>query len=393
MLEKQLKGFGSNVGGLSNIYVVVLGTGINLKGDFGFHLGANLKGFANPIVFAAISDPSPGSFAKSPNGSIDEYINTLAHELLEAFSDPLTPFNPAWVDPTGPHGNNEIGDKCFPLGYRDPQDGADLVAPNGHRYLVQQMWSNETPPTLNATVGSCQMSSPAIVQLTPASGPDGGGTFVEILGGGFDTHGGTNIVFGGIPAHPDCQSANLCFVTTPPLPILNGSVGTGTPSPILTNVDVTATVGGYTSTIARAHQTQIDLTTFEYAGAPCTSVLHCSNANPSTFEITINCSQSVTFFDQVNLQLATGTTYSTVVGDVPTGAVIACECGGECPGLGSACTRFSTFDPNPQQCGGPPECNGQPEPSQHCGVATGWRCCGACPAPVGNCGWVCGVCQ
>jgi hypothetical protein len=396
MLVNQLKSYGPNVGGLSNLYVVVLGSGVHLGKEFGYHSGGAIKGLPNQIVYAAISDPSPGIFGTSPNGVIDEYINTLAHEVMEAFSDPLAPLNPAWADPTLPPGKGEIGDKCIAFGYQHAPDNADLIAPNGHRYLVQQIWSNQTPATLTTSVGSCQMSSPAIVQLTPTLGPDGGGTLVEIMGGGFDERGGTSFEFGGNAASVSCQNSNVCYAVTPPSPYPSGATSTGTPTAILTSVDVTATVGGYTSAIARQHDPhfQIDLTTFQYEGAPCASALQCLSSSPPTLELTINCTAEVTFFNQSNQLLGTGTTYSTTFGSVPNAAVIACQCkSGTCTGVNDACTTFSTYDPNPQQCSGPPMCNGDPKPVQSCNKGNGWHCCGPCPTDVGNCGWICGQCQ
>jgi hypothetical protein len=72
-----------------------------------------------------------------PNGqSVDNAISATAHEIVETVTDPYP--NSGWLYINGA---GEIGDLCFSqYGSRD-SSGADLQL-NGHKYLVQMLWSN-----------------------------------------------------------------------------------------------------------------------------------------------------------------------------------------------------------------------------------------------------------
>jgi hypothetical protein len=104
-----------------------------------------LHWFANPAI-GQVLYPVSGCFPGGtyPNGSVvDAAINVSAHEISETVTDPL---GNAWyfVDTSG-----EIGDECnFNFGTR-ASDGSDVTL-NGHKYLVQQLWSN--------AVSGCAMS-------------------------------------------------------------------------------------------------------------------------------------------------------------------------------------------------------------------------------------------
>jgi hypothetical protein len=85
--------------------------------------------------------PVPGG---DPEGNPDaeSTIDTLAHETVEAITDPV---GTGWVDPDG----SEVADKCesgpqvgTPLGYAANGSPYDQVI-NGHEYLIQEMWSND----------------------------------------------------------------------------------------------------------------------------------------------------------------------------------------------------------------------------------------------------------
>jgi hypothetical protein len=66
-------------------------------------------------------------------------------------------------------------------------------------------------PSGNGTAG------PAIVGFSPQEGPIGGGTVVQISGGGFDT--ATGVTFGGRPASSfEVKSPNLIEAVSPPMP-------------------------------------------------------------------------------------------------------------------------------------------------------------------------------
>ena len=76
----------------------------------------------------------PGQSTPNHDPYADPVVNILSHELFEAISDPLLN---AWTDSFG----SEIGDKCaWRFGTVTP-DGGNVVL-NGHKYLVQQEWSN-----------------------------------------------------------------------------------------------------------------------------------------------------------------------------------------------------------------------------------------------------------
>lgn len=85
-----------------------------------------------------------GFFAgEDPNGNPDAElaIDVAAHEINEAMTDPE---GTGWMDPNG----FEVGDKCdvapsrgTPLGYAPDGSPYNQVL-HGHRYLIQEMWSN-----------------------------------------------------------------------------------------------------------------------------------------------------------------------------------------------------------------------------------------------------------
>src|SRR5207302_9763967 len=67
---------------------------------------------------------------------VDDAINVTAHEIVEAATDPFSLGGWYLIGGAG-----EIGDLCaYQPGPRDTI-GADLQL-NGHRYLVQMLWSN-----------------------------------------------------------------------------------------------------------------------------------------------------------------------------------------------------------------------------------------------------------
>ena len=101
--------------------------------------------FGTNTIYASM--PYAASFGcentVGPNhNAADETIDGASHELMEAVTDPL---GDAWVDASG----NEIGDKCVAqFGWRNAQ-GANVVW-NGHSYLVQKEWDNQT--------GTCRLA-------------------------------------------------------------------------------------------------------------------------------------------------------------------------------------------------------------------------------------------
>jgi hypothetical protein len=139
--------------GLTNVWFVLLppdvdecitigtcGTSAFAGYHSAFSLGHGLT------VYSAIPDPQieftppPGSDPQG-NPEAEEAIDTLAHEAVEAITDPV---GTGWMDPNG----FETADKCengpqqgTPLGYAgDGSPYNQLI--NGHPYLIQDVWSN-----------------------------------------------------------------------------------------------------------------------------------------------------------------------------------------------------------------------------------------------------------
>ncbi len=109
----------------------------------GYHALANTG--TTPTIYAAIPDPlieftpPPGQDPQG-NPEAEVTIDTVAHEAVEAITDPL---GTGWMDPNG----FEVADKCetpqigTPLGYADDGSPYNQLI-NGHQYLIQAMWSN-----------------------------------------------------------------------------------------------------------------------------------------------------------------------------------------------------------------------------------------------------------
>jgi hypothetical protein len=114
-------------------------------------------------VYAVIPDPlieatpAPGSDPQG-NPEAESTINTVAHEAVEAITDPV---GAGWMDPNG----FEVGDKCE----NGPQTGTPIgFAANGspynqlidgRGYLLQTMWSN--------AVSGCRQSSSSATSALP----------------------------------------------------------------------------------------------------------------------------------------------------------------------------------------------------------------------------------
>jgi hypothetical protein len=191
--------------GLTNVWFVLLppdvdecitigtcGTSAFAGYHSAFSLGRGLT------IYSAIPDPEieftppPGSDPQG-NAEAEESIDTLAHEAVEAITDPI---GTGWMDPNG----FETADKCengpqqgTPLGYAgDGSPYNQLI--NGHAYLIQDVWSNTRSgcvqsstsvasiPALHSVVlrqfsssvsGSLQIRrrGPVVVILARASGP------------------------------------------------------------------------------------------------------------------------------------------------------------------------------------------------------------------------------
>jgi hypothetical protein len=99
---------------------------------------------ATPLLYANMpydATPAWGSACagmnRYPNDrDSDIEISTASHEHFEAVTDPI---DSGWSDPDG--GTGEIGDKCAYRYGTNRADGSNVTL-NGHRYVVQQEWSN-----------------------------------------------------------------------------------------------------------------------------------------------------------------------------------------------------------------------------------------------------------
>jgi hypothetical protein len=126
------------------------------------------------VVYADVPDPgnanngtclataAAGSRAPNSGAFADSAVDLVAHEGFEAVTDPV--FN-GWYYQDIDH---EIGDECVWKFGSVASDGGN-IALNGHRYLVQEMWSNDA--------GGCyipQASSRLVVM--PSYQVQGGGS-------------------------------------------------------------------------------------------------------------------------------------------------------------------------------------------------------------------------
>ncbi len=152
-LDKLIGAGGPAARGLTNVYFVLLppdvdecitigscGTTAFAGYHSAFSLGHGLT------VYSAIPDPQieftppPGSDPEG-NAEAEETIDTVAHETVEAITDPV---GTGWMDPNG----LETADKCengpqqgAPLGYASDGSPYNQVI-DGHQYLIQDIWSN-----------------------------------------------------------------------------------------------------------------------------------------------------------------------------------------------------------------------------------------------------------
>ena len=142
--------------GPETIYLVFTGPGVNLGGGFGSQYCAYHGHFSSSygdVKYAAqpynADYPSGCTAGQSPNGDVaaDAEVNTLAHEIEEAASDP--DLN-AWFDRRG----YENADKCaWDFGTTSGPTGARWnISVGGKNFLVQQNW-------INSGSGGCRLSS------------------------------------------------------------------------------------------------------------------------------------------------------------------------------------------------------------------------------------------
>lgn len=141
----------------STVYLVFTGTSVNLGGGFGSQYcayhghftsnGRDVKYAAQP--YNADFPSGCSALSGSPNGDFaaDAEVNTLAHEIEEAATDP--DLN-AWYDRRG----YENADKCawtFGSTYLTSNGSVANMSVGGKDFLIQRNWVNISP-------GGCALS-------------------------------------------------------------------------------------------------------------------------------------------------------------------------------------------------------------------------------------------
>jgi hypothetical protein len=123
-------------------------------------------------IYASIPDvliegaPGPGMDPQG-NPEAEVSIATVAHETVEAITDPL---GTGWLDSNG----LEVADKCETPEYGTPLGFASDGSPynqliNGHQYLIQGMWSNALSGCAQSSTSTSSALPLATVNLTQFS--------------------------------------------------------------------------------------------------------------------------------------------------------------------------------------------------------------------------------
>jgi hypothetical protein len=131
----------------------------------GYHSVSNVNGHG-VTIYALSIDPiieTPIGSGSDPQGYPDAEatVDIAAHETVEAITDPE---GTGWMDPNG----GEAGDKCVtpanptgtPLGFDNGSPYNQVI--NGHHYLLQEMWANQTS---RGNFGCAQSTTDSTVQL------------------------------------------------------------------------------------------------------------------------------------------------------------------------------------------------------------------------------------
>jgi hypothetical protein len=144
----------------STVYAIFTEGKVNLGGGFGtqycayhYHGTVTINSKPQTVLYAAM--PYDAAYASacsdgaSPNGDVgaDAEVNTLAHEIEEATTDPM---GTAWFD----HRGYENADKCaWNFGTRSLSGGLANIKVGTKNFLVQQNW-------VNAGSGGCAQTYP-----------------------------------------------------------------------------------------------------------------------------------------------------------------------------------------------------------------------------------------
>jgi hypothetical protein len=173
--------------GLENVWLIYLPPDVDTCIELGSCATSAYAGYHSLLdlghgltVYAAIPDPlveltpPPGSDPEG-NPEAESAINTAAHEVAEAITDPE---GTGWMDPNG----FEIGDKCETgpqqgpaLGYAADGSPYNQLL-NGHPYLIQELWSDARGGCVTASAASGQAPELARVALSQFSAQVSGTT-------------------------------------------------------------------------------------------------------------------------------------------------------------------------------------------------------------------------
>jgi hypothetical protein len=166
--------------GLSNIWLVFLPPDVDTclalaqcatNAYAGYH--SEFDSGHGPTIYVAVPDPlidltpPPGSDPQG-NPEAESSIDTVAHEIVEAITDPV---GSGWMDPNG----FEVADKCEngsqpggPLGYAANGSPYNQLI-NGHEYLLQMMWDNSVSGCVQRTTAGTSPLPLPTVDLTQFS--------------------------------------------------------------------------------------------------------------------------------------------------------------------------------------------------------------------------------
>ena len=155
-------------GNVETVYMVHFPPNIRLSGPFGAGTSCANMGFCGyhntgtygasntPLVYGIIMDVFTGPCAAGCGGNatpLDDATDLASHELAEAVTDADIGLDmqPNYAAPAAWGDNNnmcgEVGDIC------DDGSPGDTIVVGGHKWVVQQLWSNQQ--------GKCTSSGPA----------------------------------------------------------------------------------------------------------------------------------------------------------------------------------------------------------------------------------------
>jgi hypothetical protein len=203
-----------------------------------------------------------------------------SHEIAETLTNPDPDTGSGWRDDAQALCGGEVGDIC--VGY-----DTTILDQLGTSWPVQKLWSRWDTECVTAA------QLPVISSLSPASGPNGGGTIVTVTGERFAVGANaTTFSFGGVTApSSNCSSSTSCQVTTPAY------------VESWLTVQVHASVGPNTSAWDGAQDN------FAYtAGPTCTPAYSCAGLSWGYPNDTVTCPTPANF------------SYGTTPGEVPLGS-------------------------------------------------------------------------